>query len=268
MASIIKADTLQSTTANVFVLNSSGTEYARFDSSGVFQLANPTTFPAGTVSLPSITATGDTNTGLYFPAADTVGVSTGGSERMRIDAAGIAKFRSTGSAYDSTPGDGISDGLYLQVDSTGVAHIDGYAGGGSTILSFGTNAGGGAVAERMRIDSSGNLLFNSGYGSVATAYGCRAWVNFNGAGTVAINASGNVTSITDNGTGNYTVNFTTAMPDVNYAVVCGGSSPTSNTSVDTWVNGYVFTTTSVQIEVEGSVSTAVDRTHVSVVIFR
>ena len=88
MASIIKADTLQSTTANVFVLNSSGTEYARFDSTGVFQLANPTTFPAGTAALPSITATGDTNTGLYFPAADTIAVSTAGSERMRINSSG------------------------------------------------------------------------------------------------------------------------------------------------------------------------------------
>jgi hypothetical protein len=47
---------------------------------------------------------------------------------------------------------------------------------------------------------------------------CRAWVNFNGTGTVAIRASFNVTSITDNGAGDYTVNFTTAMPDVNYSV--------------------------------------------------
>lgn len=52
----------------------------------------------------------------------------------------------------------------------------------------------------------------------APIYACRAWVNFNGTGTVAIRASGNVTSITDNGTGDYTVNFTTAMPDANYAV--------------------------------------------------
>ena len=64
---------------------------------------------------------------------------------------------------------------------------------------------------------SGNLSFNSGYGSSAVAYGCRAWVNFNGTGTVAIRASGNVSSITDNGTGDYTVNFTTAMPDINYS---------------------------------------------------
>jgi uncharacterized protein (AIM24 family) len=64
---------------------------------------------------------------------------------------------------------------------------------------------------------SGDMSFNSGYGSAAVAYGCRAWVNFNGTGTVAIRASGNVSSITDNGTGDYTVNFTTAMPDANYS---------------------------------------------------
>jgi len=57
-------------------------------------------------------------------------------------------------------------------------------------------------------------------GNVGTApvYAARAWVNFNGTGTVAIRASGNVTSITDNGTGQYTTNFTTAMPDVNYSI--------------------------------------------------
>jgi len=71
--------------------------------------------------------------------------------------------------------------------------------------------------------------FNSGYGSVATAYGCRAWVNFNGTGTVAIRASGNVTSITDNGTGDYTVNFTTAMPDANYSAVSSGQISAANT---------------------------------------
>jgi hypothetical protein len=51
----------------------------------------------------------------------------------------------------------------------------------------------------------------------APLYMCRAWVNFNGTGTVAIRGSGNVSSITDNGTGDYTVNFTTAMTDANYA---------------------------------------------------
>ena len=52
----------------------------------------------------------------------------------------------------------------------------------------------------------------------APIYAARAWVNFNGQGTVAIRASGNVSSITDNGAGDYTVNFTTAMPDTDYAI--------------------------------------------------
>jgi hypothetical protein len=80
-------------------------------------------------------------------------------------------------------------------------------------------------------DAAGNFLFNSGYGSAAIAYGCRAWVNFNGTGTVAIRASGNVSSITDNGTGDYTVNFTTAMPDANYVF---------NLSMQETVNGTTF----------------------------
>lgn len=60
-------------------------------------------------------------------------------------------------------------------------------------------------------DLSGNQT------GTAPIYGARAWVNFNGTGTVAIRASGNVTSITDNGVGDYSINFTTAMPDANYS---------------------------------------------------
>ena len=58
----------------------------------------------------------------------------------------------------------------------------------------------------------------------APIYGARAWVNFNGTGTVAIRASGNVSSITDQGTGSYTINFTTAMPDVNYSLIATGGN--------------------------------------------
>lgn len=122
--------------------------------------------------------------------------------------------------------------------------------------------------ERMRIDTSGNLLFNSGYGSVATAYGCRAWVNFNGTGTVAIRGSGNVSSITDNGTGDYTVNFTTSMPDANYS--WGGSSQNSTGGT---VRG-IFTNTSttptvsaLRVQNSNYVS-AEDPSYASVIVFR
>jgi len=80
-------------------------------------------------------------------------------------------------------------------------------------------------------NGSNNLLMNSGYGSDAVAYGCRAWVNFDGTGTPAIRASGNVTSITDNAIGDYTVNFTTAMPDANYSFVTSAFRTTDETFV-------------------------------------
>jgi len=88
---------------------------------------------AGSASTPSLTFTGDTNTGIYSPGADRIGFTEGGTQ--------VGEF-----------------------------------------------------------DASGNFLFNSGYGSAAIAYGCRAWVNFNGTGTVATRGSGNVSSISDNGT--------------------------------------------------------------------
>jgi len=74
-------------------------------------------------------------------------------------------------------------------------------------------------SEAMLIDPNANLKFNSGYGSVATAYGVRAWVNFNGTGGVSILNSGNVSSIADNGTGKYTVNFATAFTDDTYSAL-------------------------------------------------
>jgi len=74
---------------------------------------------------------------------------------------------------------------------------------------------------------SGNINFNGWINDDGSEnYKCRAWVNFNGTGTVAIRASGNVSSITDNGTGNYTMNFSTALLDANYSV----GTETVNTS--------------------------------------
>lgn len=92
--------------------------------------------------------------------------------------------------------------------------------------------GGTAVGQ---FDSSANFKFNSGYGSVSTAYGCRAWVKFNGTGTVAINGSGNVSSITDHGTGDYTINFSTSMPDANYSTVASGDGPVNGQHCQAYV---------------------------------
>ena len=92
------------------------------------------------------------------------------------------------------------------------------------------------------IDGSAGVTTNAG-GSVNPSttidginYSCRAWVNFNGTGTPAIRASGNVTNITDSGTGLYVVNFTTAMTDINYSAVVSfspsyGSSGSAGASI-------------------------------------
>jgi hypothetical protein len=67
---------------------------------------------------------------------------------------------------------------------------------------------------------------DGGQSGSAPIYGARAWVNFNGTGTIAIRSSGNVSSLTDNAVGRYSVNFTTAMSNANYAVACVGTRST------------------------------------------
>ena len=79
--------------------------------------------------------------------------------------------------------------------------------------------------------STGNLQFNSGYGSVATAYGCRAWIQLNQADSQSITGSGGVSSITDEGTGMTKITFTTEMPDNDWAMV-GGAQQSSDSSVN------------------------------------
>jgi hypothetical protein len=109
----------------------------------------------------------------------------------------------------------------------------------------------------------------------APVYAARAWVNFNGQGTVAIRGSGNVSSITDNGSGLYTVNLTTAMPDTNYAMtgflrrdtdsstsaayLTANATQTKSTSAVAVRTGYV--------DNGGSVGTA-DMPEIDIAIFR
>jgi len=101
----------------------------------------------------------------------------------------------------------------------------------------------------------------------APIYPCRAWVNFNGTGTVAIRASGNVTSITDNGTGDYTVNFTTAMPDANYAVL-GTSNTHAPAGAFDGVQTVTYSTTSIRITTTAYEGSEQDVTQVNIAVLR
>jgi hypothetical protein len=132
-----------------------------------------------------------------------------------------------------------TNGLALSCDNTGILELKTGTGAGTTALTIDASQN-----VTLATGIAGDFKMNSGYGSVATAYGCRAWVNFNGTGTVAIRASGNVSSITDNGTGDYTVNFTTALVDANYAGVCMTQPPTGVTSSGFEIKDAVSPTTS------------------------
>jgi len=101
-------------------------------------------------------------------------------------------------------------------------------------------------------------------------YAARAWVNFNGTGTVTIRAAVNVSSITDNGTGDYTINFTTAMPDVNYAaVVVGQQNDGGSTNQTTQLfDGGVYTTSRFDVFGQSSNGSNVDSAIVCAVVFR
>jgi hypothetical protein len=168
-----------------------------------------------------------------------------------------------------------TDGVQVSSDATGALDIKTGTGAGTTAISIDASQ---AVTMPGNLTLTGgvvgDLKFDSGYGSIATAYGCRAWVNFNGTGTVAIRASGNVSSITDNGTGNYQVNMATAMPDANYAFFVNGIQNASGSFYNAPLQqrGSTRTVSSLNIEnllITGAASAAAyDISDVTVAIFR
>jgi hypothetical protein len=259
---------------------------------------------AGTAAAPGVFVSGDTNTGLFQPAADTLAVTVGGAEVARFGANGLQSaspwvdlasaattdlgaqttdnLRITGTTTITsfgTAANGVTRNLRFAAALTlthnatslilpGGANITTAAGDTGTVKSLGSGnwvvvsyqpAGGyvlpgsavvvplgtaaapsvsfsgdpdtGALspgANRIQFATNGiarqeiaadgsQLSVIPGGSALLPDFKCRAWVNFNGTGTVAIRASGNVSSITDNATGDYTVNFITAMPDANYA---------------------------------------------------
>ncbi|MGI9143746.1 MAG: hypothetical protein ACR2IJ_11210 [Fluviibacter sp.] len=113
--------------------------------------------------------------------------------------------------------------------------------------------------------------FNDGNGT-QTGTLCRAWVNFNGTGAVAIRASFNVSSITDNGTGDYTVNFTNALPDANYVVsgsaALNGTGSGGSLNAARFIGQYSATTSACRVVTCYANITQDDPAYVQIAIFR
>jgi len=106
-----------------------------------------------------------------------------------------------------------------------------------------TPPGSSSPTERMRLDSAGGLSFNAGFGSVAPAFGCRAWIFFAAtSGTITVQGSGGVSSVTRNAAGSHIINLSTAMPDVNFCVnVTSGSGFTGHSNISTTTSTDVST---------------------------
>jgi hypothetical protein len=291
---------VRSTNSNPVILGTNNTERMRIDSSGNVGIGTSSPVGkldfgssagvSGTVGLPSVSiyASGSDRYGLNVStnSLDISSLSTNGrisfytggstssiTERMRIDNNG-----NVGIGTASPDANLTVNGAASFAAGTALLPSIARAGDLNTGIFFSAadtidfTEGGTACGQ---FDSSGNFKFDSGYGSVATAYGCRAWVNFNGTGTVAIRASGGVTSITDNGTGQYTVNLSFTMPDSNYnvttAIIDGAATGTADCIIEgTSISGTPTTmsTTAVKVRVRSSGSATLDCSIVNVSIFR
>jgi hypothetical protein len=156
-------------------------------------------------------------------------------------------------------GNSSNGGTAITTDTSGTLNIVTGSGSGSNAIT---------IDASQNVTATGNLSFNSGYGSAAVAYGCRAWVNFNGQGTIAIRASGNVSSISDIGTGDYYVNYTTNMPDGNYSVVGTVSSSGGGIYILCTDVAAAYEVSRVRVAVANGSATVSDRSIVNVAIFR
>jgi len=236
--------------------SSSGTERMRIDSSGNVGIGTSsplgrlsvlgegrivTIGDSGTANTPAITARNTADTSYAFLNISTYRTKffTEGSERMVINESGNVGIGT------SSPSE--------KLDVSGTVKATSFSGSASGLT--------GIPAPSELSTASGS----------APSYSARAWVNFNGTGTVAIRASGNVSSITDSGVGKYTVNFTTAMSDTNYTVAgMAGDSIRAGNVLSLGCNTYSVSQSTSATTIAGlnDAGTLQDKTYANVVVFR
>lgn len=266
--------------------------------------SGPIKLADGTQGAPSLTNTGDTDTGLFFPLDNAIGFATDGYERFRLG--------SDGTQYSNFPGTAVSTELRPQFVCRAWINFDGSAGSTTTIASQHTIAARyGKTGSLLNDTNTKNkiIALEGAYGNTLTLANIStigtegrnnyttpgdnyhwAWnssdtnnglwvqvpasgttwigtITFTSASNVYIRNSGNVSSLVDVGTGNYTINFVAPMPDANYAAV---GTATRNSTTPTAVCLANVLTTAVQVVVANTTTTAslFDATTVCVAVFR
>jgi hypothetical protein len=228
---------------------------------GLISVSGSPITTAGTLAL---TVAGTSGGIPYFSSGTTWATSAALAANALVIGGGAGVAPAT-----TTTGTGVVTALGVNTGTAGAFVVNGGAlgtpsSGTLTNCTFPTlNQNTTGSAATVTGNATGSTFgFNSGYGSVATAYGCRAWVSFAGA-TGTRTGSGNVSSITRNGTGDYTVNFATAMPDATYAPVL----TTRNGSIAGFNQG-TFTTALFKFFTTNTAGTSTDSTDNGVAVFR
>jgi len=238
-----------------------------------------------TSSAPPLSWDGDTDTGIYRPAANTMAIVTAGVDRLRVNSSGVVII-GTGEATTTVTGNILrspsSSGTNIAGSDFEIQAGNGTGTGGSGRIIIKTadvgssGAGANTMTQRLLITPKGGFSFGTGATSYGTAgqvlksngdappsfgnitdqtgtapfYCARAWASFAYTTSVVINADGNIATITRASTGLYTVTFTTAMPNANYAVIGSshGASGASSSAGHTF-GVYDKTTTGFKINI-------------------
>lgn len=202
-----------------------GTTRITVADSGDVTIVNDLTVDGGVLINTSNATPGNGNTavGAGFRATtdyETLFLSANSTNSLRANRNGagtVAAFANSGTTTAQIVNVGsyasfsVNSGSGVYFDSTGALPTDGTGSQENNSKNLGS-----ASYAWKDAYLTGELYLNAGYGSAAKVYGCRAWVSVDGT-TSTIRESGNVSSLTDRGTGKFTVNFTTAFPDANYA---------------------------------------------------
>lgn len=237
-------------------------------------LASPTF--TGTVVLPSTTSIGTvSNTEIGYLDGVTSAIQTQLNTKADLASPALTGTPTAPTASLGTNTTQLATTAFVLANATIPDATETVAGK----VELATNAEVQAGTDTTRAVTPAGMKAGLNASGTAPIYTCRAWVNFNGTGTVAIRASGNVSSITDQGTGGYTINFTTAMPDANYSSVVsisptvfgnnnGGMVNIASTISGNNQNELAPTTSAVGVTINDRGGTAVDIKYVSAAIFR